>query len=47
MDVFFSDEDRYEYLHEMAEQGERFGVTFHARARGLPSYFVRRREHPC
>ena len=28
MDVFFSDEDRYEYLHEMAEQGERFGVDF-------------------
>ena len=28
MDVFFSDEDREEYLQLLAEQGERFGVEF-------------------
>ena len=28
MDIFFSDEDRAEYLKQLAEQGERFGVSF-------------------
>lgn len=28
MNVFFSDEDRTEYLKHLAEQGERFGVTY-------------------
>jgi putative transposase len=28
MDVFFSDEDRTEYLKHLAEQGKRFGVTY-------------------
>jgi len=28
MDVFFSDNDRTEYLKHLAEQGERFGVSF-------------------
>jgi len=28
MDVFFSDEDREEYLKQLAEQGERFGVHY-------------------
>jgi REP element-mobilizing transposase RayT len=28
MDVFFTNEDRMEYLKHLAEQGERFGVSF-------------------
>jgi len=28
MDVFFTDEDRLEYLKHLAEQGERFGVSY-------------------
>jgi len=28
MNVFFSDEDRTEYLRNLAEQGERFGVSY-------------------
>jgi len=28
MDVFFSDKDRTEYLRNLAEQGERFGVSY-------------------
>jgi len=28
MDVFFSDEDRTKYLRNLAEQGERFGVSY-------------------
>ena len=30
MDVFFSDGDRREYLKQLAEQGERFGVKYFA-----------------
>jgi putative transposase len=28
MDIFFSDNDRTEYLKHLSEQGERFGVSY-------------------